>query len=89
MYWRSGRGIVAINRVTGREAWLLATLRFPYLNRIIEAGSNVVLVQIGTDVPVVLRGAIETDRHPVPLLGVNDPARRATPAWLLREYGDG
>jgi hypothetical protein len=88
IYHRHGFGVIAIDRKTERELWRLATTRSPYPSRVREL-RDVVLVQIGSDVPRTITGALADETHTLPALGANTLTRRLAAAVLLHAYGDG
>src|SRR5262249_22248329 len=55
IYYRHARVVIALDQQTGRQAWLLETMRFPYPSLVLEAGENQALIQIGSDIPVTIR----------------------------------
>ena len=92
IYFRDAQGVIALHRESGKEAWRLETSRFPYPSRVLEAGADRALIQIGSDVPVTIHAALVGGGKGLPRmkgLEPHAPKQRAAAAVLLHHYGDG
>jgi hypothetical protein len=88
IYYRNATGVLAIDRASGGEVWRVPTWRSPYPSRVAEV-EDLVLIQVGSDCPSTIRGALAEGAHPSWQLGRNTPRRRVAAAMLLKSYGDG
>jgi hypothetical protein len=92
IYYRHGRGVVALDRQTKSEAWRLLTTRYPYPSHVLEVGENRAFIQIGSHVPTTLHAAvIGGGPGPYKLSGLepHTAKQRVAAAVLLHHYGDG
>jgi hypothetical protein len=92
IYYRHARGVIALDRGTGKEAWRLETARNPYPSGVLEAGENLALIQIGSDVPTTIHAAlVGGGKGRLMMMGLvpHTPMQRVAAAVLLHHYGDG
>ena len=92
IYCRYSKGVIAIDRLTKREAWRRETTRNPYPSIVFEVGENFTLLQIGSDVPVTIHSGLiggGTSHLSVGGLYPHTLKQQAAAAALLHCYGDG
>lgn len=92
VYYRHGRGVIAVDRQTKKELWRMLTNHGVGPCDVREVGDALAFVEIGSDVPATLREALAGGRPgPLAMAGLqpHTPAQRAAAAHLLHHYGDG
>ncbi|MGL6097646.1 MAG: hypothetical protein ACRC7O_17830, partial [Fimbriiglobus sp.] len=88
LYFHQGRGVIALDPETGKEAWRLATSRSPYPSRVVVVPGGPTLVQVGSDTPLTLMAAMGIGWMKLPKLGPDGPQKAAAAAEFLHAYGD-
>ena len=90
IYYRHGKGVMAIDKKTGAEKWRLLTTRNPYPSLVEEVDNDLVLVQIGSNVRPTIAAAVFPLKDAIPtVLKETNVTRQVAATKLIHAYGDG